>query len=264
MRQGTNPEVVTQVERATWDRSAETYGDTFALITGRGAPLLIEAAQVDGSCQVLEVGCGPGKVAAEFARTGATVTGVDLSARMVEIAQQRYPNIRFQEANAEQLPFDDRTFDVVVACYVVHHFARPEITFREICRVLKSGGRFAFVVPQEQASIGVFFDALGAHHTLDAVPHGPLFEVTDQRVYDSMLTAAGFTDCLLAIHEITHRWESIEPLLRGCWVFTNLGELPADLQRKIEATARKNAQAYKQAGQFVFTDSVLVGQVAKR
>jgi ubiquinone/menaquinone biosynthesis C-methylase UbiE len=57
------------------------------------------------------------------------------------------------------LPFDDARFEAVVSNFVVHHLARPDVVFREVCRVLEPGGSFAFVVferPEAQSSIGAF------------------------------------------------------------------------------------------------------------
>ncbi|MFQ5790795.1 MAG: class I SAM-dependent methyltransferase, partial [Acidobacteriota bacterium] len=220
MSEEISPDVVTQYERETWSRCAESYLDTFAALTGETVPLLLEAAEVRSGRHVLEIGSGPGHVADALAQAGADVTGVDFSAQMVEVARRRYPHITFQEANAEQLPFDASRFDAVVSNFVVHHLARPEVVFKEICRVLKPRARFAFVVwgaPEDQSSIGAFFAAVQAHHNVDELPHGPLFGVTDRSVYEPMLTAGGLADCRLDTHEVIWRSETLEPIMGGFW-----------------------------------------------
>ena len=91
----------------------------------------------------------------------------------------------------------------------MHHLARPEVVFKEVCRVLKPGGRFAFTVfaaPEAQSSIGAFFGAIEAHHSLDELPHGPLFGVTDLSVYESMLRAGGLTQIEFDFCEVT--WQT--------------------------------------------------------
>jgi trans-aconitate methyltransferase len=63
-----------------------------------------------GDCrarQVLDLGSGPGNVAEVFAQRRADVTGVDFSPQMVKVAPSRYRHISFEEANGEQLPFED-------------------------------------------------------------------------------------------------------------------------------------------------------------
>ncbi len=266
MSDAINPDVVTQYERETWSRCAESYIDTFAALTRETVPLLIKAANVGRGMRVLEIGSGPGHVAHALVESGAAATGVDFSSQMVRVAQQMYPNITFQEANAEQLPFDGGTFDAVVSNFTVHHLARPEVVFREVSRVLVSRGRFAFAVwraPEAQSSIGAFFDAVQAHYTLDELPHGPLFGVTERSVYEPMLAAAGLTDCQLSTHDVVWRSEGLEPILRGFWEWGNIAALPQDVQDRIEATTRENAKAYEQGGCFAFPHTILLGSAAK-
>jgi ubiquinone/menaquinone biosynthesis C-methylase UbiE len=97
--------------------------------------LLIEAARLTSESRALEVGCGPGHITKMMADTGAKVTGVDLASGMVQVASELYPHIEFKEANAEHLPFDAETFDVVLVNFAIHHFARPEKVCADIRRV---------------------------------------------------------------------------------------------------------------------------------
>ena len=266
MSESMNPEVVTKFERDTWSRCAESYLDTFAGLTRETVPLLLEAAQISRGSQVLEIGSGPGHVANTLTEAGAIVTGVDFSAQMVTVARRQYPGITFQEADAEQLPFEAGTFDAVVSNFVVHHLARPTVVFQEVCRVLKPGGRFAFAVfgaPEAQSSIGAFFAAVQAHHNLEELPNGPLFGVTDRRVYEPMIAAGGLAGFQLDPHEIVWRSERLDPILRGFWDWGNMAALPQEVQDKIEATTRENAQPYAQSGQFVFPHVILFGRAVK-
>ena len=266
MNEGYDPDVVAEYERDTWSRCADDYVDTFAGITGETVPLLSEAARIQAGSQVLEIGSGPGHVADMLVQAGATVIGVDFSSKMVEVAQSIYPEITFEQADAEQLPFEAGSFDAVVANFVVHHLARPETVFREVNRVLKPGGRFAFAVwgaPEEQSSIGAFFGAVTAHHDLEELPHGPLFGVTERSVYEPLLTQAALEDCELSVHEVSWKTDSLDPVLKGFWVWGNLAALPAETQTRIEETTRENAQPYEQDGRYVFPHSILFGSALK-
>jgi ubiquinone/menaquinone biosynthesis C-methylase UbiE len=266
MSEAINPDVVTQFEHATWSRCARSYLDTFAGLTRQTIPLLLEAAGIRRGSQVLEIGSGPGHVAQALTEAGAVVTGVDFSAQMIAVAQYHSPQITFREANAEQLPFEVGTFNAVVSNFVVHHLARPTVVFQEVCRVLKPGGCFAFVVfgaPEAQSSIGAFFRAVQAHHTLEALPNGPLFGVTDRSLYEPLIMAGGLVDFQLDTHEIAWRSATLDPMLRGFWDWGNMTALPQEVQRQIEATARENAQPYHQHGQFVFPHTILLGRAVK-
>lgn len=260
MNEVLDPDVVAKYERETWSRCADNYVDTFAGITAETVPMLLEAAGIRSGNKVLEIGSGPGHVADLLVQAGTSVTGVDFSPKMVEVAQNRYPEITFRQADAEQLPFKASSFDSVVANFVVHHLARPEVVFREVNRVLKPGGRFAFAVwgaPEEQSSIGAFFGAVTAHHDLEELPHGPLFGVTERSVYEPLLTQAALRDFQFSIQQVNWKTESLDPVLNGFWDFGNLVALPDEIQSKIKETTRENAQPYKRGGGYTFPHSIL-------
>lgn len=75
--------------------------------------------------KVLDIGCGPGVFTARYAQAGAEVIGVDVSEQMIQVAKDQFPGAGFRVADAEQLPFERDTFDLVVGVHVVHHLARP-------------------------------------------------------------------------------------------------------------------------------------------
>jgi ubiquinone/menaquinone biosynthesis C-methylase UbiE len=261
-----NPDTVTEFERETWSRCAESYLDTFAELTRQTVPLLVENANISNGDRVPEIGSGPGHVAHSLSQAGGSITGVDFSPQMVSVAQSSYPHITFLEADAEQLPFDAETYDAVVTNFVVHHLARPEVVFKEIYRVLKADGRFVFVVwgsPESQSSMGAFFAAVEEHGSLDDLPHGPLFGVTDHDVYGAMLSAGGLTDCRLETHDVIWRSDTLDPILRGFWDWGKIADLAPALQNKIESTTRENAKAYMRNGHFEFPHTVLIGTATK-
>jgi ubiquinone biosynthesis O-methyltransferase len=95
--------------------------------------------------KLLDVGCGDGAMAFELARQGATVTALDADPSMIAAARLRAENeatrIQLVEGTAESLPFDDATFDVVVAVTVLCFVQDAERAVTEIARVLKPDGR---------------------------------------------------------------------------------------------------------------------------
>ncbi|MEO1636874.1 MAG: bifunctional 2-polyprenyl-6-hydroxyphenol methylase/3-demethylubiquinol 3-O-methyltransferase UbiG [Cyanobacteria bacterium J06631_9] len=100
------------------------------------------------SLKVLDVGCGGGFTSEFLARRGAHVTGIDQSLACVEAASHHASetglSICYQQSQAEQLPFNDATFDSVVCVDVLEHVDSPLQTIAEISRVLKPGGQFCF------------------------------------------------------------------------------------------------------------------------
>jgi SAM-dependent methyltransferase len=266
MEQTIDPAAVSRFENETWSRCAESYADTFHLLTGKTIPLLVGAARVRRGTRVLDLGAGPGDGTAMLADTGAAAAGIDFSRTMVAAARRRHPGLTFQESDAEALPFAQGAFDAVVSNCVVHHLARPATVFREVSRVLAPGGRFAFVVwasPEEQTGFGVFFAAVQAHHTLEALPQGPLFGVTDRAVYEKLAREAGLQGLQLTKHEVSWEMDSLDPLLRGLCDWGNIATLPRIIQERIEATTRANAAAYQRGSRFVFPHSVLLGVMTK-
>jgi SAM-dependent methyltransferase len=103
------------------------------------------AADFAGSrgLKVLEIGCGLGTDGAQFAQAGAEYTGVDLTDASVELARKRFELFNlpgtFQTADAENLDFEDESFDLVYSHGVLHHTPETEKAIKEVHRVLRPG-----------------------------------------------------------------------------------------------------------------------------
>jgi SAM-dependent methyltransferase len=94
--------------------------------------------------RVLDVGCGNGYVLSRYARQGAIVSGVDLTAKAIELSRKRFALERLEaeliQIDGVNLPFPDAHFDIVCSMGVLHHISDPRPTVSEIARVLKPGG----------------------------------------------------------------------------------------------------------------------------
>jgi 2-polyprenyl-6-hydroxyphenyl methylase/3-demethylubiquinone-9 3-methyltransferase len=97
---------------------------------------------------LLDVGCGGGLLAEEFARMGFSVTGVDCSVPTLAVAREHAARggleITYTEGSAEALPFESHAFDVISCCDVLEHVDSPQAVLAEIARVLRPGGVFLF------------------------------------------------------------------------------------------------------------------------
>jgi 2-polyprenyl-3-methyl-5-hydroxy-6-metoxy-1,4-benzoquinol methylase len=118
-------------------------------IEARRLELLLELAAASDSDRILEVGCGAGHVLERF--RGFERTGVDLSPTMLHRARSRLgARVSLIRASAEELPFADATFDVVICTEVLEHTQNPRNVIKEIMRVAARGARVVVSVPNER------------------------------------------------------------------------------------------------------------------
>lgn len=129
--------------------------------TTSAAARLVKHARVRAGQRVLDVACGTGVVGVTAARGGAEVTGLDLTPALLATARENSQiagvRVDWREGDAEKLPFDDGTFDVVLSQFG-HIFApRPEVVTAEMLRVLKPGGTLAFATWPPELYTGRMF-----------------------------------------------------------------------------------------------------------
>ena len=106
---------------------------------------VIELLDLDSGDRFLDVGCGPGAALEHAASTGASVAGIDPSPSMVSRAAKRVPTAEVRLGSAEEIPFPDDSFSVVVNIASFHHWADRDTGLREVLRVLAPGGRLQIV-----------------------------------------------------------------------------------------------------------------------
>jgi 2-polyprenyl-6-hydroxyphenyl methylase/3-demethylubiquinone-9 3-methyltransferase len=98
--------------------------------------------------RVLDIGCGGGLLAEQFAALGCKVTGIDQSLPSLTAAKAHAAimglDIDYLHGSAEHLPFTDKYFDIVCCCDVLEHVDSIDVVIKELARVLKPGGFFFF------------------------------------------------------------------------------------------------------------------------
>ena len=148
---------------------ADAYDRYMGRYSAQVSPQLADLAGVKGGQRVLDVGCGPGALTAELvARVGpAAVSAVDPSASFVAAARERNPAVSVQQASAEQLPFPDQAFDVVLAQLVVHFMSDPAAGVTEMLRVTRQDGVVAACVWDHAGGQGPFSALWEAARELD-------------------------------------------------------------------------------------------------
>jgi ubiquinone/menaquinone biosynthesis C-methylase UbiE len=194
-----SPSAFHTLEQTGWEQAAAAYDDAFARLTSQSIPALIDALELKPGARMLDICCGPGYVAAEGARKGAQVTGLDFSAAMIARAKAHYPQPQFQQGDAQALPFADACFDAVSMNYGLLHLDQPERALAEVARVLRPGGRFAFTVwapPDQTLGFQLVLGSIEAHGRMDVpLPPGPpFFQFSDPATVRKALEAVGLRE----------------------------------------------------------------------
>jgi phosphatidylethanolamine/phosphatidyl-N-methylethanolamine N-methyltransferase len=132
-----------------YEKLAGVYDFTFGPVLHPGRVDAIERMAIKPGDRVLEVGVGTGINAALYP-TDCSVTGIDLSSSMLEIARERVArkgvrNVRLLQMDAANLKFADDTFDIVYAPYVISVVPDPVAVTREMVRVCRPGGRIVIL-----------------------------------------------------------------------------------------------------------------------
>jgi ubiquinone/menaquinone biosynthesis C-methylase UbiE len=201
----------TRFEHEGWERVADKYDSVWSSLTRQFIPFLINDARVSARLSLLDVACGPGYVSAAAKKLGAIPTGIDFSEKMIGIARMVLPDIAFIQADAQLLPFEEGCFDRVLSNFGLLHVSHPEKACAEACRVLKSGGRFAFTVwagPQENPGAKIVNDAIEAHADLNVqLPEGPpRYLYGESEECRRVLEQAGFDGESMNYHTRSVEW----------------------------------------------------------
>ncbi len=154
-----------QGARATW-----AAGD-FPAIAERQlwevGPHVVAAAGVRPGDAVLDVACGTGNAALRAAQAGGDVVGLDLTPELFdagrELAAKLDVAVDWVQGDAEDLPFEDESFDVVLSTFGCMFAPRHDVTARELARVLRPGGRLAIASWTPDGGMGAFFRMVGPH-----------------------------------------------------------------------------------------------------
>ena len=174
--------------RDSYDAIAQTYTEWIAdeltakphdrAVLGAFSELVLGT----GSAEVLDMGCGPGRITSFLAALGLGPRGLDLSPAMVELARGLYPTLPFDVGSMTALPYADDSFSGLVAWYSTIHIPDEELStvFAEAARVLRPGGWFQLAF-QLGDRVDHFSDLAGFDVDLDF----------HRRSIDDVLTALG-------------------------------------------------------------------------
>ena len=243
-----------RAQAEAWDGTEGAYWaahpDRFDTALARYQPAFHAAADIGPGDRVLDVGCGTGLTTRAAARSapGGEAFGVDLSARMVEVARATTEevgvlNARFARADAQVHPFVTAEFDGVISRTGAMFFGRPDVAFANLARAVRPGGRLTLLTWQpadRNEWIEVFARTLAGRELPPSPPGQPgPFSLSDPDQVRALLTGAGFTDVALdalAEPEVYGRdAEDAHAFVLGLlgWMLADLP--PAERDRRSEA-----------------------------
>ncbi len=129
--------------------------------------------QLQPQTRMLDVACGAGQIAIPAARAGAQVTGIDIATNLIEQARARaqaeHLEVRFDEGDAEMLPYDDASFELVTTLIGAMFAPQPDRVAAELVRVCQPQGRIVMGNWTPEGFVGQMFKIMGKH-----VPPPPL------------------------------------------------------------------------------------------
>ena len=143
------------------------YPQMVDMWVGEIGPRLVEAAGIEPGMRVLDVAAGTGNASLPAAEAGGDVLATDLTPELVEIGRERSEaaglEIEWEVADAENLPYDDESFDVVISALGVMFAPHHEETAAELVRVCRPGGRIALLNWTADGMLGALFKTMGPY-----------------------------------------------------------------------------------------------------
>lgn len=203
-----------------WHTIAEKFDIWLPFIEPSGSAMIDAIAAKSGD-KVLDIASGTGEPALTLARQNSNIeiTGTDAAEGMVEVANAKAQklglnNMHFQQMPGDQLAFPDAHFDHVLCRFGLMFFEDPLRGLKEIRRVLKPGGRFAFAVWHTAESMPMMrwsHEAFSGKLPDEQLP--PLHIITrlgDIDKFKALLIQAGFEQCFVEKHSLTYQFDSLE------------------------------------------------------
>ena len=223
-----NLEMIKKVQQFMWSE-----GDFSALATGLVivGEMLCEAADVMPGERVLDVACGSGTAALAAARRGAVVTGVDYVPALLERGRERAAaervEVEWVEGDAEALPCEDGSFDVVLSTFGTMFAPDQPRAAQELLRVCRSGGRIAMANWTPDGLMGELFRTIVTHAPPPIALDPPVLWGVDEHL--RTLFGDGVAQLEVTPRDFVMRAPSLEQWLAG--MRANLGPLKVAFAR---------------------------------
>ena len=220
--------------------------------------ILIELSKVCIDDAVLDVACGPGMVACEFAKHARHVTGIDITPAMIEQAEKRQrelslENLTWAVGDAVPLPYADNSFSLVITRYSFHHLLAPNKALAEMIRVCRPDGRVMV------ADVAVDSDKSEFYDRLEIMRDPSHTHALTHEEFATLFKKSGFLDCRQSAYGVDIE---LETQLRAS--FPNPGDEPK-LREMVTSdiginTSGINARRENEKGMYTVPIGVFIGQ----
>jgi SAM-dependent methyltransferase len=191
--------------KSTWE--AGDYG-VFAKYLEPGALEFFDRLDLRPGTRLLDVGCGAGQLTIPAAKRGIKVVGIDLAQNLVDQARERARaeglDIQIDQGDAEALPFEDASFEVVMSLIGSMFAPRPELVASEMVRVCEQGGKIIMGNWTPEGHIGQMFKVIGKHVPPPAIFPSPLLWGNEEKVRERF--GDGVSDLRITRHLYPFRY----------------------------------------------------------
>jgi len=249
----------TEYTRVTWNQSADAYVDLMRNLEPFRSEVLSLMRPRPGD-KILDLGTGPGEPALTLAQAVGSqgrVTGIDLSEKMIRIAQEvakarGIQNVDFRVMDCSKLAFEDSVFDAAICCFGFQIFTNPELAAQQAYRVLRPGGGFFATVwstgdrvPWLDAIVGPMLE----HAEPDENGYLPTpYETGGPGEMVAFLETAGFRNAheRRIVHEMQYRDEDayLNTILKATPLGHSLSEEAPEVQEEVLRKTRANLRKW--------------------
>lgn len=199
------------IQGELWGKRAADWASIQEQTGKAGYQYVLHHLPLSPADHLLDIGCGSGIFADLAQHTGATVTAIDASEPLLEVAKRRNGSVHFIAAEMEELPFADKSFSVVCGFNSFQYAANIQHAFTEARRVLKDHGKLTVMIwgNREDCEAAAYLKALGGLMP-PPPPNAPgPFALSEDQQLEKILSDTGFT--VTSTEDIISIWEYPDP-----------------------------------------------------